>query len=150
MLQAAVASQPPPLFQALFLVFILLIFTTVISVFFSWYKRSKQRSPREQGRKPRLVLTCGAIVKNIHYSWPFIELRVYEDFLVVGCRRRVELEFRSIISLQLERFGVSRGIRIQHNDPAQVERVLLFAPGIRGILTQLRQLTGIRAGAEHD
>lgn len=70
--------------MAIFMVvYVVVVFAAVISIFAYTIKKGKERLPEEEGKQPIYEKFCGGFFGTFWIRGPFIRLSVYEDFIVV-------------------------------------------------------------------
>lgn len=81
----------------------------------------------EKGQKPRYSSTGGGQIGWVNFRGPFISLRLYEDFLVIGCGRKFVLPYTAIERVEVQQwFGtLSDRVRIIHQQPDVPERIII-------------------------
>lgn len=98
--------------------FIIAIFAIII-----W--RGNQRIAKETGKKPLYKATCGGQIGWFRYRGPFIQLRMYEDFLVIGYIKHIVLRYDEIDEIYPVGNLLRRGVEIKHHKKSVPQRLQL-------------------------
>jgi hypothetical protein len=106
------------------------MFTIVVGAFAVLVIFSHQKLDIEEGKKPLYSSTSGGDIGGIGYTGPFISLRIYDEFIVIGCGKKMVLQYEEIISVEIKLWlGLTPyRIQINHTNP-NVPKTILIAVG---------------------
>jgi hypothetical protein len=120
---------------------VMLVVITVGTLEYIWvFQKSRQRVPAEQGKTPLYSVTGSGRIGAHAYSWPFLRVTLYEDFLVMaGCFGVAVLRYGDLAGLR----RIWRGFHIVHNKEGEPQRLVFWsgsaAEALRIIEAHLRQ-----------
>ena len=103
------------------------IFTIVVGAFAALIIFSHQKLDIEEGKKPLYTSTNGGQIGIVHYKGPFISLRIYDEFVVLGYGKKVVLHYDEIISIEIKQwrgFALNQ-IQINHSNPNVPKTIII-------------------------
>lgn len=117
----------------------------IIGVFvYMWY-RKRQRAPVEKGREPREIRQLGGRIGRMNYSRPFMELRLYDDLVVLSTWGYWKCRPENLTTIEVEnRLLRNRLLLRQEFDPREVH---LRATDVRELADRLRRRRDARLEA---
>jgi hypothetical protein len=68
---------------------------------------SSRKTNIEKGLTPIYTERCGGLFDIMNYTYPFVRLTLYDDFLVISCLTKRIVKYKNI--KQIEKTGVFRG-----------------------------------------
>lgn len=79
----------------------------------------------EKGESPVVQISCGGIFNMISYTYPFVKLQLYKDFLVIGYEGRIALRYEEIECMSLYKILLITYIKIVHHKEGLPANILL-------------------------
>jgi hypothetical protein len=105
-----------------------LLFVLVVLLLVWGHLRARWRDISEQGKTPIYAGAVGGFVGPIGYRGPLLNLRVYDDFLVIDGLWRVIVRFENVDRIELKKrwpgFGPTL-LHIIHRQPNASKRIQL-------------------------
>ncbi len=112
--------MPLPLLALLPILVIMVVAFTFIYII----SKSKQLAKEEIDKTPVYKTRCSGIIGSLHYRGPFIELRMYEDFLVVSYSKQMVFSYSSI-NVDIAKNFFRQGLAIHHLSQDYPSRIIL-------------------------
>lgn len=99
----------------------------VIGVFLLLIISSHQKLEIEQDKKPLYSSTAGGQIGGLRYKGPFISLRIYDEFIVIGCGRKIVLKYDEIEAVEIKQWLglVPDRIKIIHRNPNAPKNIVI-------------------------
>ena len=103
------------------------MFIIVIGVFLLLIISSHKKLEIEQDKKPLYSSTAGGQIGRVGYRGPFISLRIYDEFIVIGCGRKIVLNYEEIESVEIKQWLglVPDRIKIIHHNPTAPKNIVI-------------------------
>ena len=76
---------------------------------------SQKKLEIEGDEKPLYTSTAGGQIGWVTYRGPFISLRIYDEFIIIGCGSKMVLKYDEIISVEIKQWMGLMPDRIQIN-----------------------------------
>jgi hypothetical protein len=80
---------------------------------------------------------CGGRIGTRYYAHPHIKLKVYEEFLMIGCRDPFSLNFSEIKEIKIGEYLGKKGVLINHSNLGAPDFILLYSKNQDKILQML-------------
>ena len=90
-----------------------LFFASILGFFIVIMAKAQKRLGIEKDKTPLYATTTGGQIGLLTYRGPFISLRVYDEFVVVGYARTVVLRFEEIDRVEIKNWMGSVPDRVQ-------------------------------------
>lgn len=106
---------------------VVLFIGTILGSFVLLFVFSHQKLEREKGKDVLHTQTNGGVIGWIRFKGPFISLRIYEEFIVIGCGKKYLLRYQDIDRVEIKKWMglVSHRIQIIHHNSAVPNKILL-------------------------
>ena len=103
-----------------------------------------QKLDIEKGKTALYKQTGGGVIGVIRFRGPLISLRVYEQFIVIGCGKKYVLRYEDIDRVEIKEWlGFANRIQIIHHNSDVPSNVLLGTKNS----TKLKELIEARLGS---
>lgn len=112
-------------FEALWMVLFFFVVLILIKDINKYINKRGESLEIEQGESPVVHIRCGGIFDSISYTYPFVKLKLYKDFLVVVFEGRLSLRYDEIEYISLYKFLVINYIKIVHHNKGLPANILL-------------------------
>ena len=123
---------------------IFLFLGTIISIFVVLTVLSHRKLEIEKGKTALYKQTRGGVIGVIRFRGPLISLRVYEEFIFIGCGKQYVLRYHDIDRVEIKEFlGFATRIQIIHHNPDVPSKILLGTKNA----TKLKELIEARLGS---
>jgi hypothetical protein len=128
-------GAPMPLFAF----FPLLILATVIVFFVIFVKQNSKKLPVEMDKNLVYTENCGGRIGGRNYTWPFVNISLYEEFLVIRCWQSHTIYYSEIKEVKIGKFLFTKGIEISHSNRTAPDFILLYSKNKGRILAMLAE-----------
>jgi len=118
-------------------VFINIVIVFGIFAFIIWW--GNQRIAKETGRKPLYKAISSGRIGLWSYKGPLVQMRMYEDFLVIGYTKHIVLLYDEIDAIVPGGKFFRRGITIKHHRSDLPQRIQLFNVSLEKVVTVFEQ-----------
>ena len=103
------------------------------SLFFGFcfvaFMRPHHRLDREKDKTPLFTSTTGGRIGFPEYKGPFISLRIYEEFVVIGyLNKKIVFEFEDIDRVEIKKWSLlsPKGIQIIHQKTDVPDGIMIW------------------------
>ncbi|MBE9044193.1 hypothetical protein IQ255_07230 [Pleurocapsales cyanobacterium LEGE 10410] len=81
----------------------------------------------EKGKHPLYTSTSGGIIGWIRYKGPFINLRIYDEFIVISCTKIILFKYGEIDGVEIKKWMglVPDSVRLVHHKSDAPGRIIL-------------------------
>jgi hypothetical protein len=90
--------------------------------------------------------TAGGRIGGMHYKGPFISLRMYDEFIIIGCGKKYVLKYDEIVSVEIKQWMglMADRIQIKHRSSSVPRDIIIgtYSPG------QAKEIIDARLGTE--
>lgn len=112
----------------------------VPSVLLYWYFVKNSKLPEENGLTPVHTEVGGGRFDGINYTWPFVRIAIYDQFMVISYSHKILLRQKDITNVELEKHILSMGVRISHNRSEIPSLVILWSTNAQVLLEMIKQM----------
>lgn len=109
----------------------------VVGLFVFIIRRANQRVAKETGRTPSYKVTSSGQIGWLRYG--FVQMRMYEDFLVISYAKHIVLLYDEIDAIVLGGTIFRRGITIKHHCPGVPQRIRLTQASLEKVVAVFEQ-----------
>lgn len=105
----------------------LILIIVVVGVFLLIIIFSQKKLEIEEDEKPLYTSTAGGQIGWVRYRGPFISLRIYDEFIIIGCGRKIVLKYNEIISVEIKQWMglMPDRIQINHRNPSVPKNIII-------------------------
>jgi hypothetical protein len=111
----------------------------VFGIFTFIIRRGNQRIAKEMGRTPLYKVTSSGRIGLWTYKGPFIQMRMYEDFLVIGYAKHIVLLYDEIDTIVLGSKIFRLGITIKHHCSGAPRHITLSSANLEKVVAVFEQ-----------
>ncbi len=106
---------------------VVLFIGTILGSFVLLFVFSHQKLEIEKGKRVLHTQTNGGVIGWIQFKGPFISVRIYEEFIVIGCGKKYVLHYEDIDRVEIKKWLglVSHRIQLIHHNSAAPGKILL-------------------------
>lgn len=123
---------------------VFLFLGTILGIFVLQIVFTHQKLEIEKGKTALYKQTRGGVIGVIRFKGPLISLRVYEEFIVIGCGKKYVLRYHDIDRIEIkESLGLANRIQIIHHNSDVPNNILLGTKNP----TKLKELIEARLGS---
>lgn len=125
-------------FSPFFPLLIPIVIFVILGIFLWLIISSQKKLEIEENKKPLYTSTAGGQIGGLRYKGPFISLRIYDEFIVIGCGRTIVLKYDEIVSVEIKKWmgSVADRIQIIHRNPNAPKDIIIGT----GNPTQVKQI----------
>lgn len=86
-----------------------------------------KKMPEEHDLTPLHTQDCGGKFDAEEYNWPWVKLRIYEEFLVISYREPFRIFYEQIDRVEVRKVGMQETMTLHHHKPRTPKLILLKA-----------------------
>ena len=98
----------------------------IILVFALSFKKRNALLDRERGLTPIHTETCGGKFNYVNFSWPFVRLALYNDFMVISYWQQLLLNYHEIEKVEYKQPLGQKYLQIFHKKTDTPKKILII------------------------